>query len=447
MRTDPAEVERPEPLLDRSEPRSPQGGHGPEGRPGGRPAQQEVLANRELPDHAPPALIGRDVRDGMTSQPGADPAARGLPQSSQDQLQLLLAVSIHAGDPEQLALRDREGDRVAGGLEGEARDLKGRRRPGAGAGGRGRGARGRPQRAVILRAVSHHGGQDGGEVELGRGDAGDGSSVAQDCDAVRRAHELRDPVARHDHRPPRIAHEVAQQPEESLALARGQQGHRLVHDQDARSVMERAQDLHALLLPHGEPAHDGVRIRVEPVALAQLGELPADLSTERTVPSTPRVQAKHDVLGHRQRGRQAEALRDHPDAAAAGVSRASQADALPRQGDLARMRLVEAVEEADQGRLAGAVLADEPVDLPGEEVQVHPIVGEGGTEPHGHPAQRGEGGGARGRIHWKEIGILSVPSRSSWRERSRVPTAPRGSAGTATAFSWNEVIASRDVAA
>src|SRR6476619_2242771 len=73
--------------------------------------------------------------------------------------------------------------------------------------------------------------------------------------------------------------------------------------------------------------------------------------------------------------------------------------ALP--GDLARGRLDDAVEDLDEGRLAGAVLAEERVDLAAPDREVDAVVGEEPAVALGDAAERDEGSAApvRSRGH------------------------------------------------
>src|SRR3546814_15506524 len=68
------------------------------------------------------------------------------------------------------------------------------------------------------------------------------------------------------------------------------------------------------------------------------------------------------VLHHRHGVHQHEVLMHHADAGGDGVARRADRHRPPVDEDLAAVGLVEAVEDAHQRRLAGAVLADDAVD-------------------------------------------------------------------------------------
>ena len=70
-------------------------------------------------------------------------------------------------------------------------------------------------------------------------------------------------------------------------------------------------------------------------------------------------------------------------------------DGLAVEPDLALVGRVEPVEDAHQRRLAGAVLAEQRVDLAAAQVEVDAVVGDDGAEALRDPAQlEGESVGA-----------------------------------------------------
>ena len=73
--------------------------------------------------------------------------------------------------------------------------------------------------------------------------------------------------------------------------------------------------------------------------------------------------AERQVLGDRQRRNQAQLLRNGDDAGRDRVMRAGEAARAAVDRDLAAIRPMHAAEDAHQRRLAGAVLADQRVDL------------------------------------------------------------------------------------
>ena len=70
----------------------------------------------------------------------------------------------------------------------------------------------------------------------------------------------------------------------------------------------------------------------------------------------------------------------HPDAGVDRGARRAELHRLARDHDLALVRVVEPVEDVHQGRLAGAVLAEQRVDLALAEVEVDVVVGDDARE-------------------------------------------------------------------
>ena len=150
--------------------------------------------------------------------------------------------------------------------------------------------------------------------------------------------------------------------EQLAGLLRRQHRRRLVEDEDVGAAEERLQDLDPLLLPDRDRADERGRVDDEPELLRQLAHprLRPALVEEDLV---ARLHAEDDVLGHGHHRDEHEVLVHHPDPGLDRVPRRAEADRLPVQEDLARVVLVEPVEDVHQRRLAGAVLAEERVHL------------------------------------------------------------------------------------
>ena len=67
-------------------------------------------------------------------------------------------------------------------------------------------------------------------------------------------------------------------------------------------------------------------------------------------------------------------LVDHADAPVDGVGRVADADRLAVDQDLARIRRGKPVQDVHQRGLAGAVLAEEGVNLAGPQIEVDAVV-------------------------------------------------------------------------
>jgi hypothetical protein len=84
---------------------------------------------------------------------------------------------------------------------------------------------------------------------------------------------------------------------------------------------------------------------------------------------------------------QHEVLVDHPDAGRDGGTRIVERHDPAVDDDLALVGLVEAIEDVHQGRLAGAVLAEQGVDLARLDDQADVLVRDDSRESLGDPAQ------------------------------------------------------------
>jgi hypothetical protein len=87
-----------------------------------------------------------------------------------------------------------------------------------------------------------------------------------------------------------------------------------------------------------------------------------------------RLHAEHHVLGHGEDRDEHEVLVDHADAGADRVARVPEGHRGPVNEDLPLVLLVQAVQDVHQGRLAGAILAEQGMDLPGRDREVDSLV-------------------------------------------------------------------------
>src|SRR5262245_5668090 len=168
--------------------------------------------------------------------------------------------------------------------------------------------------------------------------------------------------------------ERAEDPEQLERLLRRQHRGRLVEDQDLRAAEEGLEDLDPLLLADADVLDPGVRIdreleRPRDLLDAFLGGVLVEKD-----PVARRFDAEHDVLCDGHHRDQHEVLVDHSDPDVDRVARRAHGDRLALDEDLALVGLVEAVEDVHQGRLAGAVLAEERVHLAAAQVEVDAVV-------------------------------------------------------------------------
>jgi hypothetical protein len=182
-----------------------------------------------------------------------------------------------------------------------------------------------------------------------------------------------------------LVDQAADHLEELVDLAGGQDGGGLVEDEDLRVPVERLDQLHPLLSAHREIPDRGVRLDRQAVAAAELGDVAAGTVEVEEGPS-PDLLAEDDVLGDRQDRDQLEVLMDHPDARRDGVGGRRERDPLAADQQLPGVGLVQPEHDVHQRALAGAVLAEEAMDLAPSEHEVDVGVGEHAREPLRDPA-------------------------------------------------------------
>ena len=113
----------------------------------------------------------------------------------------------------------------------------------------------------------------------------------------------------------------------------------------------------------------------------QLGDPRIDFGTAE---AAGQAQGHGDVVGDGLRGQQVEVLEDHPDALAetAQAFGVEGGDVFALDQDAAAAGLLEAVDQAQQGALAGTGMADQAENLPGLDVQAGRL--QGGDFPTGN---------------------------------------------------------------
>lgn len=197
--------------------------------------------------------------------------------------------------------------------------------------------------------------------------------------------------------------ELAQVVEERVHLLRHEHGGRLVEDEDLRAAVEDLEDLHALAVGDSEVLDQGVGAHAEAVRVRDLLDLLAGLGAD----AVELLAAENHVLQDGEVVGQHEVLVHHADAAGDGVAGAGEGDLLPVDGDGALVRLLHAVEDLHQGRLAGAVLTDEGVDRALADGDRDVLVGDDAGETLGDAVQ-----------FYGERGLDALMTHSPWRGRS-----------------------------
>ncbi len=226
--------------------------------------QHKVLRARELGDQAALQSICGDVREPCLrvragAEPGhvaaghEHPAGPGRAEPCEAFDQLVLAVSLHPRHAHDLAGADRQRHAAHGMQPAGVECLQLARLQHHVACGA------RPARRQRRRhAADHHLGH-GLHAQLARRTAPHDTPQAHHRDAVGEGFHLGELVCdEHDGRAVRA--QLAQDAEQLVHLLRRQDGRRLVEDEHARAVIERLEDLHPLLLAHGQPGHARVRV-------------------------------------------------------------------------------------------------------------------------------------------------------------------------------------------
>jgi hypothetical protein len=208
-----------------------------------------------------------------------------------------------------------------------------------------------------------------------------------------------------------------------VRLLRRQHRGRLVEDQDVGAAVERLQDLGALLLPDRDVLDERVRVDREVEALRELPDALRRLVEVEENPGPLRLGGEDDVLGDRHHRDQHEVLVHHPDPVVDRLARRVDPHRLALDQDLALVGVVEPVEDVHQRRLAGAVLAEERVDLAAPELEIDVVVREDAREALGHPPQFEDRGLRRPSLRLAHRSwILGWPGTT----RGGLPSAPRG---------------------
>ena len=184
-----------------------------------------------------------------------------------------------------------------------------------------------------------------------------------------------------------LGFQAQQQVEQGRAVAFVQAGRRLVEDQQLDVLAQRLGDLDQLLLAHAQVGDQGVRGLLQadfPQQFARLAlrVFPVDDA------HAGRFVAEEDILGDRQLGHQRQFLVDDDDADFLAVLDAAEVPRLAQVIDVARIAAmaVDATEHFHQGRFAGAVFADDGVDLAAAYPQVDIVERNDARECFAYPA-------------------------------------------------------------
>ena len=185
---------------------------------------------------------------------------------------------------------------------------------------------------------------------------------------------------------------VAQTPhdlQQLVDLGGGERRRGLVEEQQLRRAAERLQDLEALARADREALHRFVGIaRVEAEAGGRLARGRGEL---RAIRKGGKPARDPEILGHREARNVGIVLVDDADPGGAGVARAAEAHGAPLPLDRPRVGLERAAEDSHQCGFPGAVLADDPNDLPAPDPQRNAREGGGAVVGLGETRRAEEG--------------------------------------------------------
>ena len=230
------------------------------------------------------------------------------------------------------------------------------------------------------RAPDHHSGQfslaDGGRVDRGLDLA-----ASQHSHPIREAGDFIQLMRDEDNRlvaafapHGRLLDHLSQRVAQIIRFLRRQHGCGFVQDQDIGVAVEHLEDLDPLLFADTELPDIGVGIDGHLVACAQFKQF---LCGALHVEAKGRLlQPQDDVFGHGLRFHELEVLVHHAHAQPDGVVGGADGDLLAVQPDLACFGLIQAGQRVHQGGLAGAVFAQQRVDLAGSYLEVDRVVGQ-----------------------------------------------------------------------
>ena len=165
-----------------------------------------------------------------------------------------------------------------------------------------------------------------------------------------------------------------QDAKEMIGLGRGENAGGLIENEDFGAAIQRLEDFDALLLADREILDDGIGIDLEAVIGGEALQLGAGLG-EGAAKQHAVLGAEHDVFEHGEIVDQHEMLVHHADAEGERMAAVGDGVGGAVDADLARIGVVEAVEDRHQGRFAGAVFADDAMHRAGPDDQMDVTVG------------------------------------------------------------------------
>ncbi|MCR5879770.1 hypothetical protein LRS04_16615 [Phenylobacterium sp. J367] len=199
----------------------------------------------------------------------------------------------------------------------------------------------------------------------------DRAAVSKHRQPVADGEDLFEEVGDEDHRQP-LPGQAPHHAEQDLGLRGVEAGRGFVEDEHLGGEIDGARDGDELLDRRGIVAECPTHIDLEAVGREERTRLPVHFATPHQT-ETGRLPAQEEHLGHRQVRRQVGLLIDGGDSQPGGVRRPCGTEPFPVQPHLAGIGGDHAGQDRDQCRLAGPVLAEDRVDLPGPHGQADTV--------------------------------------------------------------------------
>ena len=193
-------------------------------------------------------------------------------------------------------------------------------------------------------------------VDVGQAARLDEAAVAEHGIAVADAEDLGQAVADIDH-PLAARLQRVDGGEQLVGLGLAQGRGRLVHDDDLGVIAQRLGDLDQLGLGHGQVHHQAVRADAELEPVQQRLGAAVHLAERDASEHPHRFAAQIDVLGHGHGRDGAQLLLDDRDAVRRGLGRVVEHHRLAVAQQGARIAVMDAHQDLEEGRLARAVAA------------------------------------------------------------------------------------------
>ena len=194
-------------------------------------------------------------------------------------------------------------------------------------------------------------------------------AVAQHRHAVAHGKDLVQPVGDEDHRHA-VRFQLADDAEKGLGLLAREGRCGLIHDDDLGVDAHRLDDLHHLLLRHGQRAHQPARVDLQIEFVKERLRVPGHLAPLHK-PVLQRIPAGEDVLRHRDALDEVQLLVDDRDAHQLRLLGGGDLHLLAVEPDAAAVLFVGPGDGLHQRGLSRAVLAHQRVDFALFQGEIH----------------------------------------------------------------------------